>query len=1114
MPAIDTQKGKPAKPPHYSGTIKRPTPDQADRNRVHRAKQLKESVHKGGDTKGDAETTKAENFKRTTQYVRDKFAARKAHYDQASPEEKKRLFGNPEEDAKDPRKLERFKAEEAQLQAAGIGGDALSNAYYTVLSKGALHPALYLMEKLGRAQHTVAGGVDAAVHHKNLGEEVGGNITGKKHTGFTDVLAGGDGKTNAGEKAAGFTLDMLTDPLNYVTFGAASPATIAARTASRGALRAAPHDLAKAASDAAAAGTGKATNKGLHASLRVPFTGREFSTSGKGTAFVSRHSGIHQAAQVAGEGHGPAGKVVDSLHHVAPDVKRAGVGQAEHDQTRDAARRLRASAHRTSQKAAHEREALRQAGVDETDLKYIERAPIHHPPLGMEKGTITSPAIGPPTAKGKLPTADYVEDVRPGLPRHEPHTDAQRFVRERQREMAAEEVAAGVLKPRQVKEDYFHHALPENLEAGDRVADKLSQFFRRGSTDAFTKPRKLNVSVEEARQLGVNFSEDVPRLHGQRVMQGGQRVNKATFVNDAIKGRPTYKPNTAFNTEHEAVFELTPKGNLKPVSDRKIQKVDDSGRTKPVKNWFILNKKNAGQIAEAVEGQTPNRNFFQRYVQGPWKSAVTQLNPSYHVGNEMGNRVMAWQADTTVKAWTDSHRALRLLAKRNKWEKSADRVKPGAKFEDTLSTDAARNRAGLKSVSDRELWKYVDEAEREGSLSSGVASHELQYLTNKQPGRIRRFGERRENQPRLATYISARQRGMTPSEAAKWTNKHHIDYGDLSPTERKLRDRGIPFYTFTARNTRLQAQKLLERPNKAANFELAREDVTRDSGEDPDFAKALKRYQQAGMPFVLRLGGVSYLLTPRTPIDQGISRAVGTPGDWMNTIGSAIGPIKIPFELGFNYSSFRREHIEDPDRDQGQVPMPTWLAQLVTKAPALTDALKVKQRDDGTWEWRAKADYGMNIVPLGKVAKDATLPKNAQNPYQQTPAQSVISAAGVKVSTFDKQQILSQKAREAYNKAQDALTEFDRLHKSQRTDDGFFNSKERQALVDAQSAAKKKVDALDKRPKTQPLDSRPKSLAEGYREKIKKLQTEDLSAEYKRKIARERAKLKIQSGQK
>jgi hypothetical protein len=116
---------------------------------------------------------------------------------------------------------------------------------------------------------------------------------------------------------------------------------------------------------------------------------------------------------------------------------------------------------------------------------------------------------------------------------------------------------------------------------------------------------------------------------------------------------------------------------------------------------------------------------------------------------------------------------------------------------------------------------------------------------------MRRVGQYRENLVRLNTFTAALKRGLTDREAAGIVTDLHFDYGDLSQTERSLR-RVFPFYTFTARNTPLQARKVVTRPGKYANLEKLREEAAKAAGlpvgENNDYQRKLKDYEQLGVP--------------------------------------------------------------------------------------------------------------------------------------------------------------------------------------------------------------------------------------------------------------------------
>jgi hypothetical protein len=138
-----------------------------------------------------------------------------------------------------------------------------------------LAPALWALEKVGRPGRAVAGGVEAAIRHRDISQAVGRGLSGKEHKTFTDVFraAGWKPKGALGkivQGAAAFSADVLADPTTYVTGGLSSVAASAARnTAAKAASRVATAEadrvfaeqIAKGASRGAARRAAKAAGR-------------------------------------------------------------------------------------------------------------------------------------------------------------------------------------------------------------------------------------------------------------------------------------------------------------------------------------------------------------------------------------------------------------------------------------------------------------------------------------------------------------------------------------------------------------------------------------------------------------------------------------------------------------------------------------------------------------------------------------------------------------------------------------------------------------------------------------------------------------------------------------
>lgn len=85
------------------------------------------------------------------------------------------------------------------------------------------------------------------------------------------------------------------------------------------------------------------------------------------------------------------------------------------------------------------------------------------------------------------------------------------------------------------------------------------------------------------------------------------------------------------------------------------------------------------------------------------------------------------------------------------------------------------------------------------------------------------IGNAREQAFRLALYIDRRAAGWSPEAAALWTNKHLIDYGQMSTAEKQIGRRLFPFYSWTRHNVPLQLEYLFAKPGAFGGIQHVRE---------------------------------------------------------------------------------------------------------------------------------------------------------------------------------------------------------------------------------------------------------------------------------------------------
>ena len=589
------------------------------------------------------------------------------------------------------------------------------------------------------------------------------------------------------------------------------------------------------------------------------------------------------------------------------------------------------------------------------------------------------------------------------------HPDVVHEAERRFADMFEEESRTGLHRTDAPIEHYLPHQFPQDvehevrkqLEAQERDVPEFARQ-RRGVKFGFDRQRKLSGSVKEINErMGEEvFSRSVPDLVAHRQLKSGQKVARMRF-NQAIADTGTRLGITSKELDNlpdgYGIYKLDVKGNLKAATDQELadfRKGRSIGGSLHLLN--VTNTEGALKQFDAIVNRNPR---WMTKLIGLWKTGFTILQPSYHIGNFIGDMVMAWEGDAAIAAnFPMAWRAVRLHAMWQAYQRSPEAAKSGLKaFE-----------LGLNK-SDHKLFQILKEAEEHGALQTGFFGSEARMLTGKRGTALRRISEHRENLPRMVTYLTARQEGMTADQAAKWTVKHHIDYGDLTPWERRIRDSavGIPFYTFFARNTRLQATKLFERPGKAANFQLAREDSADSSGEDKMFDRLLEKYQQAGAPFMLRVNGAHVLFYPRSPVELGLQNLSPS----LDSVGSRMNPVvKIPMELWQNRNFFMRQDISSVEDNTKHLPAPKYVAPL--EGTPVGDFLGLQRNGEGRLTWSGTADYLAKQIPGGRPATD--LAAEGPNRFGQSKAQTALSTAGFKFGPFDRQKIKDRQETKTY----------------------------------------------------------------------------------------------------
>jgi hypothetical protein len=923
-----------------------------------------------------------------------------------------------------------------------------------------------VLEQLARPLHGVAGGLKAEQEGGNVLGAVGRGLANKDKYTFSDLPSVKSIQNPVVRTAGGIGGDVIFDPLSWVTAGLKAPADAlleGAKQAQRLADAAeAAGNTAKAArlaqrsrSLAQRAATAP-TNRGIQVGVRsaVGSHGKAYMTSGSATAQMFDLLKVPQAARAVRE----TAPVQAAGKAFVPGFRPAGVDPREWEQAIAAERSARATT----------RTGLRKA----EDLGRGFHVAV--------KNAAKDRGLAPHYVAQHILDAVESGDIS------QLHGTLRPVAREFQRrmgEIASAEQRAGVLKA--IRSDYVPHQWEQTV-TGRSVSERISGRQRNVFADKRSIEGTISQINAKAQADGLDpiFSTNLPGLVALRAGKSAKVLGHARFqariVNDGIARQVMDARKYSAAHPGDFLYEFKP-GGMTAIEDARGN-IDWSRADKLIKEGkqvVGMNKilgdrytKGFGKVV-TTEGPTLGRGF-DRFMSG-LKTALTVLNvPAYDLRNLTGDSFNAYLADTSTRDVIDAAKAMAVQHARQKASRelgqhvSTAKISIGGNKEDVTDLLARAEKSGAIQTG------YVGGEKFEVSRGTQAQGIRTQFGGVRQAirpvERLRAVGQTREDWIRFATWLGAKRRGMSDEEAAKWANMHHFDYQDLTDAERGVLRRVFPFYTFTARNTRLQATKLLTNPGKYANYQAAREEMAKESGLGPNWEHRLEPYQQrgAGVPFRLPGQQGASMAYPALPLTD-LSRlgALLSPKDEGDLIMQSVSPlIKTPTELLQNYSFFFKGPIwrdaKNPDA-RHWVPAPPQFAQV----PALRDALGMKRLPDPrnqnkqTWMMTAKADYLLRQLPQTNFAIQALTP--AVGSRGQSSKQSIVSQlTGVKLGTYDRNTV---ELRAAQRRMQDLrVSQNDLKDQGQdRSPGGGHYSKAYRKVLDDINRTQKKIDRLKKR---------------------------------------------------
>lgn len=306
-------------------------------------------------------------------------------------------------------------------------------------------------------------------------------------------------------------------------------------------------------------------------------------------------------------------------------------------------------------------------------------------------------------------------------------------------------------------------------------------------------------------------------------------------------------------------------------------------------------------------------------------------------------------------------------------------------------------------------FKPTDEARQAGygtfrqlfdpTLVEGVATDKT---VNRFIDRGRKVGETAEDWMRGSHYMAKRMNGFAPDVAAEGVMKYHIDYTNLTQTEKQVMKRMVPWYSFSRRSLPVILEDLATQPAKIT----AATHLTAGGRDKGEFAPGYIA-EGASLPFFGAPEGHSRFLSSfGLPIEDEAFKTLGSAlhGNIKRTVGGAFGMIN-PFmkaipEQAFGQQFYSGRNLADLEPSTvvslgGLVPQRT--AQTLTQFFANTPAARVISTADRALDTRKWDGSGLLNLGTGMRVSDVNLERTKPAAQREWLQQELRPAAATKV---------------------------------------------------------------------------------------------------------------------
>jgi hypothetical protein len=303
-------------------------------------------------------------------------------------------------------------------------------------------------------------------------------------------------------------------------------------------------------------------------------------------------------------------------------------------------------------------------------------------------------------------------------------------------------------------------------------------------------------------------TEQIGKLNGNKLTT--DRFKKRAVSTDWEKfvQNPGYRAGRGLAEEGQNVeigkfFEQVNKNWAKDTAEKGFKQIPSSqsyGKLagKHVPDYIYQDIVGMGGIRPGDAGNWGK--FLKLYDKGTsmWKAGKTVLSPSQLTRNAISNPILNYMAGgpgtlkTAIPGWRSA------LTK--------DAVYQEAKKVGTFAGDFTKT----------DIQKLLPSQTTDGVLRKSL--EKIKAGWNKAVDVGSAIQNKTEEAGKMAQFILQKSKGSTPEQARAMAEKALFNYGDLTPFEKNVIKRIIPFYTFTRKALPLVAETAVKHPNRLSVF--------------------------------------------------------------------------------------------------------------------------------------------------------------------------------------------------------------------------------------------------------------------------------------------------------